>query len=340
MKNSIKKLIIFGVLFLLGGVLAYHLFKVSIYKNYSIDEFTYGHAGWLISKGKLPYRDFFCHHFPLGYFLFSVPYFIFGDNPINIIYQRLMMWPFILFCLYSCGKLNSRYMGSFCWFTGILLISLPSFTIFSTESRPDLMALSVFSILICLCFSKYKNKFFHGIIIGFLFAISICFSEKVICYGIIIIIGVLIDFFYNLKRGNGFIIGNPYAVTVGFSTILIFCLLILKSTGSLEGWLYHSIYFTLNYQKNYHGFSWTHFFGPAIIQISWIIPFSFIGASQSFLKWYKTEEERWHNPEILLIVGLFTSFSSYSLQKQAYPYSLLPFFFYYPFLLLGAFSQS
>lgn len=34
---------------------------------FTIDEYQWGHATWLVSRGHMPYRDFYEHHLPLGY---------------------------------------------------------------------------------------------------------------------------------------------------------------------------------------------------------------------------------------------------------------------------------
>ena len=41
---------------------------------FSIDEYQFGHATWLIGQGEVPYVDFFEHHFPLSYVLHGVFY--------------------------------------------------------------------------------------------------------------------------------------------------------------------------------------------------------------------------------------------------------------------------
>ncbi len=34
---------------------------------FSVDEYQFGHATWLVAQGRIPYLDFFEHHFPLSY---------------------------------------------------------------------------------------------------------------------------------------------------------------------------------------------------------------------------------------------------------------------------------
>ena len=41
------------------GLFAERAFRIALERYYSIDEFQYAHAGWLVSRGAVPYRDFF-----------------------------------------------------------------------------------------------------------------------------------------------------------------------------------------------------------------------------------------------------------------------------------------
>lgn len=40
---------------------------LALHRHFTIDEWQYGHATWLVSQGELPYRDFYEHHVPLSY---------------------------------------------------------------------------------------------------------------------------------------------------------------------------------------------------------------------------------------------------------------------------------
>ena len=75
-----------GLLFLVG-----HVAELSSRKMYSIDEFQYAHAAWLVAQGQVPYLDFFDHHFPFLYQLLG-GIFVFGEpEPIDIAWLRVGM---------------------------------------------------------------------------------------------------------------------------------------------------------------------------------------------------------------------------------------------------------
>ena len=48
------------------------IFTFSNERFFSIDEYQYGHATWLVSEGQIPYVDFYEHHFPLSYSLHAL----------------------------------------------------------------------------------------------------------------------------------------------------------------------------------------------------------------------------------------------------------------------------
>lgn len=50
-------------------VLMQRIHGFSQQRFFTIDEYQFGHATWLVSQGEVPYRDFYEHHFPLSYVL-------------------------------------------------------------------------------------------------------------------------------------------------------------------------------------------------------------------------------------------------------------------------------
>ena len=50
----------------------YRVYEFGQQRFFTIDEYQFGHATWLVSQGQKPYVDFYEHHFPLSYVLHSV----------------------------------------------------------------------------------------------------------------------------------------------------------------------------------------------------------------------------------------------------------------------------
>jgi hypothetical protein len=78
--NGVYPLIWIALLLTLGAYFwRLHLLRV---RGFDPDEFEHLHAAWYISKGMLPYRDFFEHHTPWLHF-FLAPFFVFFDVETN-----------------------------------------------------------------------------------------------------------------------------------------------------------------------------------------------------------------------------------------------------------------
>ena len=55
------------------------IFAFSQQRFFSVDEYQYGHATWLVAGGAIPYLDFFEHHFPGSYVLHAPFYWVDWD---------------------------------------------------------------------------------------------------------------------------------------------------------------------------------------------------------------------------------------------------------------------
>ncbi len=104
------------------------------------DEWQHLHMAWLISKGNIPYIDFYEHHTPLLHYLIS-PLFIWFPEDITVIFAaRWFMFAIAIFtsvALYLTVRLyNDR---SVALLSVILLNITVGFTRHSLEVRPDVL---------------------------------------------------------------------------------------------------------------------------------------------------------------------------------------------------------
>ncbi len=60
---------------------------------FTVDEYQFGHATWLVSEGEKPYVDFYEHHFPLSYVLHAPVLLLDGSFSERIL--RLRKVPFV-----------------------------------------------------------------------------------------------------------------------------------------------------------------------------------------------------------------------------------------------------
>ena len=56
-----------AILALVAIVVFYRVYSFGQERFFTVDEYQYAHATWLVSEGERPYVDFYEHHFPLSY---------------------------------------------------------------------------------------------------------------------------------------------------------------------------------------------------------------------------------------------------------------------------------
>lgn len=114
-----------------------------------LDEFEHAHAAWSVSRGLLPYRDFFEHH-PPALYLLSAP--IFGDSAVAtsvpaavraLTLARAAMWVITVLSVAVVYRVGATLHG---WLAGavaaILLATSSQFLESMLEFRPDVPAVA------------------------------------------------------------------------------------------------------------------------------------------------------------------------------------------------------
>ncbi|MCY1033638.1 hypothetical protein OV207_19455 [Corallococcus sp. BB11-1] len=118
--------------------------RLALHKAFSIDEFQYAHAAWLMAHGQVPYRDFFEVHFPLVYQLLSPLFVLLGDDPRNVLALRAAMLVPLAGACASVFLLNRREGRTAALLAPVLLLLSPTFLHFATEVRPDALTAALF----------------------------------------------------------------------------------------------------------------------------------------------------------------------------------------------------
>ena len=142
-----------GDWFLLAAIVALlvarlPLIAVRVFDN---DEFEHAHAAWSVSKGLVPYRDFFEHHTPWYHFALA-PFFrwftvadSFESAQHFLLFGRslsLALTVLSAVLIYRLGRLGgSRRAGLF---AGLFLVGQPVLMQKTLEIRPDVLALPFF----------------------------------------------------------------------------------------------------------------------------------------------------------------------------------------------------
>jgi hypothetical protein len=157
------------------------IFDLGLTRFFSIDEYQYGHATWLVSRGALPYVDFFEHHFPLSYVLHAPLYWVdwsFADG-------ALLLRKIVLAYLFAAAALA----GLAAWFTtrdaATALISsfVPTTVGFGLMSSVEYRSenFGAFCLLACLLlldWNRRQDSTRLAACCGLLAAAAACMTQK------------------------------------------------------------------------------------------------------------------------------------------------------------------
>lgn len=220
-----------------GVVLAYAF----VFSGFQIvDEFEHLHASWLVSTGKVPYKDFFEHHNPLLWYVSTPLVNAFYDKAI-IFYVMRGVSAFVslitLFFIYKTALLFASRAGA--WLAVALtlgnLITLYNFYQF----RPDNFMNLGFVVGIYYWFCYLKNPQRKLLVISFLaFTLSALFLQKISLLLIVVeafIIGLIACKRMSLKEA-------VWAAVPAIGTIGIF-ILFLYTNGILEDYFIFNLNF-------------------------------------------------------------------------------------------------
>jgi hypothetical protein len=177
------------VILALAGTTLYVLWLIYSFgqgRFFTIDEYQWGHATWLVATGDVPYRDFYEHHFPLGYLLHS----IFLTDEAGFVEKALLLrkiaFGYVLVASALVGA--AAYVASRNVCIALLLTCMPlafGFSLMSLiEYRGDNWA--AFCLLSCLALLEMNRSLRRrsvAIVSGILFGCAIFMTQKTLVLG-------------------------------------------------------------------------------------------------------------------------------------------------------------
>ena len=248
MKNI--KIIVNILLFLLVAILAI------LYSNTPIfmDEEEIITGGWLITKGYVIFKDFFVHHMPFSYCLFSLPMFIF-KHP-SIYFLRCITNFSLIFILLFLGIYSKKGLRQFwiLYYIFILLLCFPFFDGYWTILADTSFAVASLAIfLTVLDKPKCDFSYFQKFIISISIFVSIT-STLISVYPILffMIYYYIIRIINNKDRINKefFIEELKFIFILAFPFVLWLIYMIL--TGSFYDFFDKAYLFNVKYYAKYN----------------------------------------------------------------------------------------
>lgn len=301
------------------GVLALQASRLALHKAFSIDEFQYAHAAWLMAHGQVPYRDFFEVHFPLVYQVLAPLFRVLGDDPRNVLALRAAMLVPLAGAGVSVFLLNRREGCIAALLAPVLLLCTPGFLHFATEVRPDALTAALFlGALAALAVQPGSVR--SSFLAGALLVASAWGSQKALFFGGLVIAVLLADLLVR-RATPPTLIAAPRAFFVGIATATGAVAVYLTVTGSWDAWWQWCFVWASEHQRHYPGFSWREYLMPALGDQ----PAFFVLASAGFGATFTRLLKHPRTPDLLLVVAVPATFGAFALQRAPFPYSLLPF---------------
>jgi len=310
----------------LCGLVALLVLRLLVVKEFAIDEYTYGHAGWAIARGELPYRDFFFHHPPLLIQLIALAFLGLNDHPTNLLLVRFLMLPFLLLTGWACWRLNREWGPRVALLTPVLLFSLWPYTFRAVELRIDPAALALFlTSLALLPGEEGPGRSFRTLAAGACLGLAVWTSAKVLVYGCVFVAGFLRDVAHRLRRRRGpDLLGPPGWFATGFVLPPALGVGHLMATGTLDDFQRWCIGWAIRHETGFAGIPWTRYLFHFTDHFIWWLPLTLLGVAVSARR-LRSRESPFSHRDALLLPLLVTTFLSFALQNTAYDYSLLPF---------------
>lgn len=147
------------------------------------DDIEHLHSAWLVHEGKIPYIDFFQHHNPLLWYLFSPLAGYFAYDLVLFDVVRIISTVVMFASLYVAALIVKRFMAGN-WYAGVLCIAsvFPSYVIFSGQDfRPDNYMVLMFMLGLYWFFAYLERRQLRDLVLSFMAMFTaFLFMQKVI----------------------------------------------------------------------------------------------------------------------------------------------------------------
>ena len=130
-----------GILLALLGLVLVLRAGAAVNLEIDPDESQHLHAAWQVAQGRVPYRDFWEHHFPLFYPLLAPVVRLVGETPAVYTVARILVSVAALTALGLTARLGGRLSRGTGLLAAVLLGLVPQYLETTTEVRPDVPAL-------------------------------------------------------------------------------------------------------------------------------------------------------------------------------------------------------
>jgi hypothetical protein len=298
------------------------------------DELEHAHAAWLMSRGMLPYRDFFEHHTPWYYYLLR-PLFRFFDVDGSFEGGRLFLVAgrglslvltavAIVLLVRAASRWADRRVGLL---AGLLLVAQPIFLQKTLEMRPDVPAVVFFIAGLGLLVRGLRvSRAPNAPVLRFFFGGGLGLGAAVMCTQkmLFVLPGVL----------AGLALWSLFATTGSVGARLRASVVVLLGVAlpGIGTWAVFAAYgaggafITNNFLLNAR---WKHTPTHQFVRLltgSWpVLALAVLGAWRALARFFQSAERRWEDVLLLAVMGgLFAGVAVVPSAHRQYYLMLLP----------------
>lgn len=141
-------------------------------------------ASFLVSEGKVPYRDFFEHHNPLLWYLFADFIKLFYGSSKVMMFANFSTLLFFLIGVWFLYKIIVEFLGNkTSGLLSVILVLLPGVWLYYIYFKPDNYMLVCLCIGIYYLFCYFRDKKRKDLVISFVcFAVGFLFLQKILLF--------------------------------------------------------------------------------------------------------------------------------------------------------------
>ncbi|MBQ2886322.1 MAG: glycosyltransferase family 39 protein [Alphaproteobacteria bacterium] len=219
-------------------ITAFSIWTIFYTETANGDNVEHIHSTWLIAQGKIPYKDFFQHHNPLLWYIFS-PLFKILPNALimlDVAHAIAIIGGFITF--FIVYKICTRFFASkLPSIISIITLCPIYFYIYCFNYNPDTFMALFLAIGIYFLFKYFAERKIVNLTISFLaFFISFMFTQKVLI--VLGVLGVISLFVFYKEKVQ--IIDILYSITLPILCLMLFV-----------AYLYNKDALSIYWQSNY-----------------------------------------------------------------------------------------
>ena len=258
------------VLLILALAGLYTFVKIYVFSQerfFTIDEYQYGHATWLVAQGQVPYVDFFEHLFPLTFVIHAPLYWIDWGFPAAALLLRKIVFLHLVAlsvlagaCCYASTRNSYAAVLS-----GFLPVAFGFSLMSAIDYRPENFAAAYFgACLLLLEWNRRRRSVAVAVVSSSLATLAVFSMQKIAVLAVVTLAGMLlVDLVGYRRRASGRVqspdsrpfVAHPIAFLSTAALLGLVLLSIAAALGMLPAGFEAAILNVIEHEKHYGRFS-------------------------------------------------------------------------------------